>query len=291
MRIAKIILPMLALLIFTSCIDKGSFWRLESAVAKVGDVSLFPTEVASAIPKGVSSVDSAAFAALYVVKWTQRETKLMEAERLFASSAKDIKRQVEEYRRKVLLDMLDSHTLDKANDTLVTESQIRRYYANNRSQFQVDKPLVQFRLLSYDSSSKSSKSLNTLFASTKSSDREDLRSICEKIGYTLIENDTSWSEYSTLLSQLPPLKQSQELSLLKESGVCSFTYDNQTTLVKIVDYRLAGESTPFELCQDVIKKIIIKQQQNQTLLDYENELYRKALTKGSITFPSTSHIN
>lgn len=291
MRLTNIILSLCTLFICTSCIDRAGFWRTESALARVGDSSLYPREIAMATPEGLSAADSAAFVAVYIERWTQREAKLIEAEKIFASSSKEIEDKVEEYRRKLLLDKLNRYILEQRWSSDISQSQIEEYYNHNRSQFIVEKPLVQYRLVRHDSLFTSSANLEKLLSSQKESDKEDLRSICEKNRLLLVEVESQWGEAEELLAMLPYMSEQRQQSLLTSNKVNRFSSNGEEYLLKITDRRNSGDITPLPVLEEMIKGILLKREQNQILLDYENELYHKALNRGRISFPSTSHIN
>ncbi len=259
-------------------------------MVKVGTTSLYPSEVAAAIPQGLSHEDSLAYASGYISRWARREAKLMKAESMFASSSEDIERMVEEYRSKLMLDKLDRSVAEMVVDTLISNSQIVEYYERNISDFRAEKALACYKLLSYDASYSNSANLLKLFSSSKSSDVEDLRSICEKNIFTLIESDGEWVTLDTIFEQLPPLDDEEQVDISQSDKVQKFSALGYNYYLRVSSYRGVGDSIPFELVQDRIRDILLKQQQQQSLREHDELIYHQALQRGDISFPATNHV-
>ena len=86
----------------TACNNPAQFSD-ELPVARVYDVYLFPSELASEIPDHVKPEDSISLAKNYIDKWLKKQLKLKKAEEHLSDEIQDINEEIENYRTGLLI--------------------------------------------------------------------------------------------------------------------------------------------------------------------------------------------
>src|SRR6056297_2636242 len=73
------------------------------AIAKVGSGKLYHQDVSSVIPDNLRKEDSILMAEDYIRKWIKQELLLLKAEENLSEAEKDVSKQLEEYRKSLIL--------------------------------------------------------------------------------------------------------------------------------------------------------------------------------------------
>ena len=101
-------------------------------VARVGKHKLYQSELLSYIPAGVGPEDSAALATRYINAWAEDLLLLDMAQEQLSKADKDVKDELEEYRRTLLKYRYQQLYILQRLDTLITDEEIERYYNDNK---------------------------------------------------------------------------------------------------------------------------------------------------------------
>ena len=114
----------------------------QKVLAEVGGERLYLHELTPIFTPDMTAEDSIKVQKSYVDQWVKKQLKVQEAEEMFRSSQEDIDRLVEEYRNSLLTHKVDQYYVDKELDTLFTDKQIADYYLNHKSEFVLDKIIL-----------------------------------------------------------------------------------------------------------------------------------------------------
>ena len=267
----------LSVVVGTSCRRMPSYLTGEQAVVRVGKSELTASEVASAVPSSLSGEDSTAYAELYVDRWVRRMLKVREGEELFSDSADDIERQVEEYRRSLLVRRVDQYYVERSTaDTLVTDDEVRAYYDAHRSDFRLDRTIVRGRMVRFPESYRRGMQLLSLMSSPSKEKQRDFEEICTKNDFYMSDNRETWVDLSDFMSELP-VTGSYGSVLLKTTGKVQNLRDAQSIYyVEITGVLRAGDQAPFERTEPTIRRILYNARRNDIIRAHEEELIRAA---------------
>ncbi len=282
MNLKRDLLELLTLLTGGTCqqlpLDIGG----GEVVASVEYMTLTDNDLRFVMPSGLSPEDSLSFVTRYTEKWIQNSVKLVEAEKIFASSAPDIDRMVEEYRNSLMIRKLEKHYINENFIPSISDEQIEEYYLKNSSNFRLNNHLVKGLIVTLPKDAKDAKELLKQMSIIADKKDSDFRSICEKKRYDLVEFNTSWVEYSDFLSRLPIVRRgnfpeyifSRKVQQLEDA---EFKYYFQITEVMNV-----GDIEPLERVKDKITYILNNRNQSEYLRQYEQDLLREAYLHKSI---------
>ena len=142
-----------------SCNAVSSLIHDDQVVAKVGKNKLYKSEVERFIPNMVSPEDSARLAEQYINSWAMDLLYLDVAERELSKGELDVSVELEDFRRSLLKYRYEQRYINDRLDTLVTDEQIRSYYEEHQSDFDLKRPVLKVRFVDV---MKDSPKLNTI---------------------------------------------------------------------------------------------------------------------------------
>ncbi|MFR9597637.1 MAG: hypothetical protein SNI83_00960 [Rikenellaceae bacterium] len=268
MNLKTELFALLALLVGVSCRELPLNIGGDKMVASVEDMELRVSDLRGLAPEGLSSEDSTLFVARYAEKWIQNSVKLLEAERVFASSAPDIDKMVEEYRNSLMIRKLEKHHTNENFRATLSEGQIEEYYAQNSGNFPLTTRLVKGRILTLPKDAKDAKEMLKQMSTLADKKGGDFRSICEKKRYDLVELTSSWVEYSDFLSRLPIVRRGHLPEYISKHGVQQLEDAEFKYYFQITEVMNEGDAEPLERVKDKIIYILNNRNQSEFLRQY-----------------------
>lgn len=271
-------------ILLTSCRELPDYLVGDNTVARVGRKELTTLEISQAVPQNLKGDDSLAFVKLYIDKWLIRQLKIEEADHLFSSSEKDIEKLVEDYRQSLLMSKVDQYYVEQQMSNDFTDADIAEYYNTHKSDFTLDRTLVKGRILRFDASYRQSKKLKEqmLKAASSATDEKTFADICEKNGFSLIDNRTEWVNFTDFLANLPTTKSQDYTSLLDKMGIQEMKVNESCYYFDFLSVCRKGNVAPLEIVSDNIRRILITQRRSEIIKAHEEEIISKAMTEGHV---------
>ena len=110
---------------------------------------------------------------------------------------------------------------------------------------------------------------------------QDLTELCVKNDFELTELN-QWTDFSTLLLQLPTDRTQENDELLVTSKIHEFEANTSKYYVRVLAVRKAGDYTPLESVTEVIRRVLFNQRKESIIRSHEDSLYARALEKKEI---------
>lgn len=224
-------------------------------VARANDSYLRFSELEERIPDGLSERDSITLAENYITKWIQQEILTQKAKESLKSNEQDFSKQLDEYRNSLLLFTLEQKLVSQYLDTVVTQEEIKAYYTENSSQFELKGNIVKFDFVKINKRSRRLREFRRLL---KSSDPEK---IIELAGYAE-KNATDywfareWVSMNDLLDEMP-LEVDNQALFLRRTNYAEAEDSVYIYLVRINDFKTADSISPLEFEREKIRNIIL----------------------------------
>lgn len=251
-------------------------------LAEAAGKKLYARDVRTVVPQGMTGEDSVAFMNRYIEKWIHRQLKLREAEQLFSDSERDIDSLVEEYRQALLIRKFDQHLIDRRIDTLITADQIAAYHREHLSDFKVNQTLVKGRIVRFDANNRQAQKLRKLMGQNNPSQQQDFADICTKNNFVLNDFSSSWVTFSEFLGYLPTLRSQSYDALLSSRAVQEMSDGHSRYYFEITDVLRPGDPEPLERSEEIVRRILYNQRQNEIIRAYDEEVYAKAVDEGEV---------
>ncbi len=276
MNLRRVLFALLILLVGVSCRELPLNIGGDKMIASVEDKALRISDLHDIIPATLEGEDSISFMVRYAERWIQNSVKLLEAERVFASSAPDIDKMVEEYRNSLMVRKLEKHHITEKFHPTLSDSEIEEYYQKNSSNFPLTTQLVKGRIVILPKGAKDAKELLKQMTTLADKKGGDFRSICEKKRYDLVEMTSSWVEYNDFLDQLPIVRRGFLPDYISKKGVQQLEDSEFQYYFQITEVMNIGDIEPLERIKDKITYILNNRKQSEFLRQYEQDLLRDA---------------
>ena len=254
----------------------------EKPLAQVVENNLYPSDIRDIFPSNVSREDSILILQNYVDKWIKKQLILQKAELNLTEEQKNVRQQIEEYRSSLLIYKYEQNLILQKLDTLISDEEIGTYYAENPSNFNLDRHIVKALFIKLPMDAPEIWRVRQMSRSEKEEDFKELESYCYQHGAKYDYFDDNWIPFTTITRALPNEIRNPD-SFLRwnryiEQQDSAFRY-----MVNLREYNLAGTVAPLPYVEQKIRSIILNKRKVQFIRDLENNIYKDALNKGSFT--------
>lgn len=271
-----------------------SFWlggcnllnsKKESIVlAKIGEKSLYLSEIQPSIPENVEGADSALFVKEQVKKWVEQTLLLQMAELNLPESEKDIEKEIEDYRKSLLIYAYEKAFIAQKLDTLISDNEVANYYEGNLQNFELKDYVVKVLYTKLEKNAPQISYLRTMINNTEEQEvRYQLEDYCRQFATNYMLEDQVWLYFEDLLKEIP-IKTYNIDAFLKNNKVVEIEDEQYLYFLVIKDYRLKDSVSPLELEKSRIKSIILNKRKLELTKSMRKDLYQDALNKNLIEY-------
>ena len=256
-----------------SCVPNAR--KGDRTVAKVGDKYLYFSEMSAIFPKGCSKDDSLQLAKLYIDNWIKIRLLLQKAELNLSKEQLDISKEIETYRTSLLIYKYEEQLLQEKLDTVLLDSEIKKYYEANIANFLSDEYAVRAIYIKLPENSPVLWNVRRWLMSERENDMQDLMDYCRKYAVQFDFFDDEWMQWAKIdLPQKEAATKQLSYNDLIQQQEGEFIY-----LVRVKEKRVPGDTAPLVFVKDKVKSIIINKRKLQFISELEQNIYNDALSK------------
>ena len=264
------------ILIVSGCNPKKEINRIP--VAEIGKKILYYDQIPQMLIRDLHGPDSTAMVQNYINRWAKHELLLMRAEANLSQNARDeIASQIEETRANLLIYHYQRQMLLEKMDTVISESALENYYANNENSFSLMSNIVKALFIKLPVSTPNIDRIRSLARSNRQEDMQQLESLCYNFAEKFDDFHEEWISMDRLLVELPGEIIGNEESFLRRTPFYETTDSLSIYMIAIKDYRLRSTLAPYEYVKDDIRRIIMNSRRFQFIQSLENGIYNDAL--------------
>ena len=253
-------------------------------LAKIGDKSLFLSEIQPSIPENFEGADSALFVKEQVKKWVEQTLLLQMAELNLSESEKNIEKEIEDYRKSLLIYAYEKAFIAQKLDTLISDNEVANYYEGNLQNFELKDYVVKVLYTKLEKNAPQISYLRTMINNTEEQEvRYQLEDYCRQFATNYMLEDQVWLYFQDLLKEIP-IKTYNIDAFLKNNKVVEIEDEQYLYFLVIKDYRLKDSVSPLELEKSRIKSIILNKRKLELTKSMRKDLYQDALNKNLIEY-------
>lgn len=274
----KSTLYILTLLLLVAGCDVLKKEEERPVVARAKEYKLFLDELKAVMPAGLSTEDSTIFANSFIKNWATQMLLLDKAELNLKEEDKDVSKQLEEYRRSLIIYQYENQLIKQRLDTSVTDFQIEEYYNNNKDNFELQDNIARAIYVKLDKNSKDVEKVKQFVRSEKTEDREKLEEFCVQHAQAHHLNDQQWVPFGELMSLLP---KTSYLNLNYFSSY-NFAYLQDSTshyLIDVKEMKFKNTVSPIEFERQNIRNILLNQRKLELVQKLERDIFDDAVSK------------
>ena len=272
--IIGVVLPMLM-----SCRAISDFLHDDEAVAQVGQVKLYRSELDKVIPKGVSQDDSTRLAQQYINTWASDMVFVNIAEEQLSKAEKDVTKELEDYRKSLLKYRYEQLYVNERLDTSVTDDMVEEYYNAHQDKFILERPVVKARYLNISADSPNLEPIRRRMSSDDASDLVEADSIAYISAMQFATWDNRWIDI-VMLSREFEMDYAAMIAMMKKGWVEQKDTLGNIHLAYVNDIIMDGQPAPVEYSAPVIKDMIISARKQNLVLNLEQDLLKDARENG-----------
>lgn len=273
--ILRLFLLLMSLAILFSC--KSRINNADDRVlARVFDEYLYQSDIAGLIPAGASVRDSLDIVKNLIDNWIQQTLVLKKAESNLTSEQMNFNKQLEEYRKSLIIYEYETKLVQQKLDTIVSDEEIEKYYEQNKSNFELKDNIVRVQFVKIEQNSQYRNAIKKIFLSDNPDDREILEDYCMKHASNFFLDDSSWLLFDDLLKEIPIVTYNQEAYLQNHRYIeiekAPFIY-----MVLFKDFKIKESVSPLSFERENIRDIIINKRKLELIKNMQKEVMMKAV--------------
>lgn len=273
----KHLLPLLmAALMLSGCNLVPWAKKNDDVLARVHSKYLYASEIQSLILPGTSPADSINIVTNYINNWVKVQLFLFHAEKNLSQSQKDFSKQLEDYRNSLIIYEYESSLIGQKLDTIISKKEIKDYYDNNRTNFELKENIVKVNYIQVENNSKELARLRRLWQAGPEKNRTELEKYCLQNGlnYSLSGND--WVYFNDLLKEIPIRTYNQE-NFLQFNRSLEASDSLYVYLVEFKDFQIKESVAPLSMHENNIRKIIVNRRKLDLIQNMQNEIFENAM--------------
>ena len=273
----KYIIYLLLPVLLCSCNAIQSLVHDDQVVAKVGKNKLYRSELERFIPNMVSGADSARLAEQYINTWAMDLLYLDVAEKELSKGELDVSVELEDFRRSLLKYRYEQRYINDRLDTLVTDEQIREYYAAHEAEFELKRPVLKARFVDMMKDSPKADEILRMMTSQEYKDVRRADTLAKTTALRYFDSSDTWMDANELAKSFG-LDYTQMLSYLRWDNTIRYEPEGRGDLMVayICDIRRNGPA-PLEYCADRIRDILMSARKHNLMDSLERDLLENAL--------------
>ncbi len=275
---SRVIAGALAVILVSACshADEGD----GQVLVRIGTSQLTRTDLAKALPVGLNSADSARYASAYIKRWI--DSRLISDIASTEIEMADIDRMVNDYRNRLIeleyrKRMADAHAV-----TEFSEDSLRSYYAANKMDFILDRPMLQGIYLKVPDNAPNLAAIRRLYRSDKQDDIDRLEKevLTSAIHYDYFRD--KWVDWSQVEMHIPYDFGDKADAFLKGRDHFETTAGGFVYLLDIKDVLPTGAVMPFDNAKRLITERLTARQRRIYDANLMRNLYDKTMADGKI---------
>ncbi len=268
----------------TGCGSKGGNAAANRvAMARVYDQYLYRDQLSGIVAEGTSSADSVKIIRNYIINWTKETLILQKAESNLAEEQKNVEKQLQAYRKSLLLYAYEKELIRQKLDTVVSAPEIEEYYQKNQKDFQLKDNIIKVLYVKVNKKAPQLAKLKTLYRSDLPRDREALKGYCHEFAENFFLDDDAWLLFDDLLKEIPIETYNKEL-FLKNNRFVEVTDSLHYYFVNIKGFKIKNSISPLAFEKDNIRNIIINKRKLQLINSMKEDVYKSAEDKKDVEY-------
>lgn len=250
----------------------------KKAVARVFDKYLYIDDLKEIIPADASSADSTQIAENFIKSWIEQNLLLKKAEDNLTDAQKDFSKQLEDYRRSLIIYTYQRELLNQLLDTVVTDEEIETYYEKNKQNFELKDNIVKVRYIKVAKNAPHINKLRKWYASDNPQDIQALESYCFQFAQNFYLDDKTWLLFDDLLKEVPIRTYNKE-DFLKQNKLIELEDSTSLYFLNIKGYKIKNSISPLSFEKENIRNIIVNRRKLDIINKLKQDIYNDAANK------------
>ncbi len=257
--------------------------KSEEVLAEYKGKFLYRSDIPEDIWGKFREGDSTGLLKSYIDKWLEKQVLVDAAELSLSDTEKDKEKLIEDYRNSLLIYEYEQKLMREKMDTTVTEEEIKAFYEENLSTFQLRKNIVKIKYLKINKQKADVAKLRKLMQNPSEQNDASLMAFAEKEADNFYL-DSNWLYLDDITKEIPLDANYDQQRFLSNSKFVQLEENNTLYLLYIIDFRIKNATSPLEFEKDKIRDIILHKRRLDMLKTNNKSIFEKALNSGDIKY-------
>lgn len=274
-------MPKLANLLYLSILVlMGCSSSEGDVVAEAYGNKLYAKDLKDLVGKSATSEDSVFITQEYINLWISKQVLLHKATEILSEAEQNKEKQLAEYK----VDLLSFEVLNKLAlqvvDTNFNDIELEEYYNENEEDFELAQNILKINFFKIKEGSPDAENLWQKFKKDDETAYTELKALSKKGGNYYL-NKTNWVYFDDILKEIPINTYNQE-HYLNNNKYIRFNESGFLYLIKIIDFKIRSDISPFILEKENIKDLLIMKRQQEMVKEIETNLVEEAYNNKDI---------
>ncbi len=253
----------------------------EIPIAQVYDNYLYNKELFEMIPEGVLKKDSIEQIKKYIDYWINEQLLIEQAKSYLKNDKDEIEKEIIDLRNTLLINKFKETFLSQKLDTVVGLKEINNYYNANKKNYILINNAIKGFYVKIKKNEPDIDILKTWLYSNELGNIKKIRDFVRAKEARFSDFNNDWIFFSNILYEIS-YKIKNEKTFLKKYKFIEKEDDNYYYFVRILDYKLKGETSPLILNIKKIRSIILNKRSILLIEELERTIKNNAEKKGKI---------
>ncbi len=241
-------------------------------LARVHKKTLYESNIATAIPRGLTPQDSVNAVQNVINNWVRQQLLLHEAEANLTESQKDFSKLLENYRNSLVIYEFEGKIVRDQLDTIVSKQEIQDYYTANMADFELKENILKANYVQVDAESKEIRKLRNHWKLGTPADKTALRQYCRKNGLNYSFDNNEWVYFNDFMAEVPIRTYNQE-EFLKYNRNFEVRDSLYIYFVQIKDFKIKESTAPLSLNESIVRNILLNRRKLELIQKTQDEIY------------------
>jgi hypothetical protein len=251
----------------------------EIPVAKAYGKVLNMSDIETIAKAAASGDDSVMKVNAFIDQWLRQQVLLYKAEQILDEEKKDVERQLEEYRKSLLVFNYEREYVNSHLDTSVSENEIKEFYDSHQDDFILKDNIIKVNYLILDKKTPRLEKVRAWFRSDGEREQKQLREYVFQYAINSFFDNDAWLLFDDLLKQIP-IKTYDKEEYLRNNRFIEAQDSSYIYLVNIKGFKIKDGVSPLSFETENIRTMILNKRKLKLIEDMEKQLYDEALKKG-----------
>jgi hypothetical protein len=272
----KFSIPIIFLLIISCKTEKQSDGNIkDKPIARIFEKKLYPEDIKLILPKNSNPRDSEIFVKSYIQQWITNELILHQAENNLYNDDKEIQKEIDEYRKNLLVYRYETELVHQKLDTAVSLQDIEIYYNEHEQNFMLKDNIVKVIYVKMNKKIPNTDKVKKWYISKDIKDQDNLKKYCIQYADNFFLDDNTWLLLDDVMKEIPLHDYNPEL-LLKTSRQIELSDTLFNYYLNIKEFKIKNNPSPLSFEKENIRQIIINKRKLSLIEEMKQSIFNQA---------------
>lgn len=252
----------------------------EQPIARVMEKKLYLSDFSANIPHQLNKKDSLLFVNTFVEQWIMNELLRQQAENNLTADLKNIEKEIDEYRKNLLVYRYETELVKQKLDTAVSQPEIEQYYNAHAQNFMLKDNIVKVTYVKFGVKAPTPEKVRKWYVSSDAKDLDNLKKYCIQYADNFFLDNNTWLLLDDVMKEIPLRDYNPEL-LLKTTRKIELSDSLYNYLLFIRDFKIKNMPSPLSFEKDNIRQVIINKRKLQLIEEMKRSVYSQAKENGN----------